>query len=111
MDKIKFIHLRRMDIATSKIWPLGGCTIAYKNRDIENGTIEWGYAICRNDEHYVKSFGREMASSRMKVTREWEMGAFIDKYENSYVLNGETVNESMMRQLSELAYRLVEGEN
>lgn len=69
---IKFVHIREypgfgffagynapLSIAKAK----GGATLAYKVND--DGTVSAGVAKCSKDDHYVKSIGRDLATSRL----------------------------------------------
>jgi hypothetical protein len=64
-NKVYYIHAREQDPVTGQFNHLGGVTIAWKVDD--EGNIVVGQAArCREDERFVKSYGRDQALENLE---------------------------------------------
>lgn len=87
---IRFRHLRCYS-ADGEVRPTGGVTLAYQV-DFKAKTIEVAWAMCNEVDHYNKSVGRNIASTRLMDV--------VPKYHEAYQLKAE--DEQRLYEINEV---------
>lgn len=97
MSEVQFSHKRNSKVSndfTLEIDPRGGATVALEIpqswllKEIKVGESfdkKVGIAICSTDDNYNKKLGRELAQSRMKLTRLVCVEEVSDDYGNKSI--------------------------
>lgn len=68
--RLRYLHIRKYmshfyngQLLGTDLMHQGGYTVCF--RDNQDGTLSYGVAKCRSDEHYVKHLGRQYSRNRM----------------------------------------------